>query len=250
MTEEIQKNNKLQVTLIIPTMNEIEGLKWFLPKVKKEWYDEMIIVDGGSTDGTIEYCEQNNYPIFVQSQKGLTMAVVEALHRSTKEIIITLSPDGNSLPELIPQLADKMREGYDMVIVSRYLGSAKSYDDDRCTAIGNKAFTVLINLLFGSKYTDSLVIFRAYRREALFAMGLERQDQENTLRKKYHLLNSWEIGSCARAAIMKLKTAEIPGDEPKRVGGNRKLNIAIHGTAALLQVIYEFILGPKYIPKK
>ncbi|MBI2118322.1 MAG: glycosyltransferase family 2 protein [Elusimicrobia bacterium] len=240
---------KLTVTLIVPTMNEIDGIQWFMSRLKNEWYDELIIIDGGSTDGTLEYCRKNGYPIFVQSAKGLTMAQVEAFNRSTKDIIITLSPDGNSIPELIPVIAEKMREGYDMTIASRYIGPAKSYDDDRFTKIGNKIFTMMMNLLFASNYSDVLVIYRAYTRDAVMRMSLDKLEDENWIRKKYILLNSWEIASAARAALLKLKCAEIPGDEPKRIGGNRKLSIIVHGTAALLQVIYEFLLARFYLKK-
>lgn len=65
---------KLQVTVILPTLNEIDGMKWFMPRLKKEWCDELIIVDGGSTDGTIEFCRENGYPVFIQSKKGYANA--------------------------------------------------------------------------------------------------------------------------------------------------------------------------------
>jgi hypothetical protein len=57
------------------------------------------------------------------------------------DVVITFSPDGNSIAELIPELVNKMKEGYDMVIVSRYLNEAKSEDDDIITAFGNWLFT-------------------------------------------------------------------------------------------------------------
>jgi glycosyltransferase involved in cell wall biosynthesis len=242
-----ENGKNLQVTIIVPTKNELEGIKWFMGRLKKEWYDQLIIMDAGSTDGTLDYCRQNNFPVYVQSGPGLTVAMVDALRLSTKDIIVTLSPDGNSIPELIPDLVAKMREGYDMTIVSRYMGGAKSEDDDFFTGLGNKFFTWLVNLLFGSHLTDVLVIFRAYRRDAMFKMGLDRQSKENALAKKYYLLNSWEIASACRVSKLGLKVAEIPGDEPKRMGGNRKLSVVVHGTAALLQVLYEWVIGKSFL---
>ena len=198
-------NNETGVTLIIPTLNEIKGMQEIMPKIKKEWYDELLIVDGGSTDGTIEYCRENNYPVFVQSGRGLPNAETEALHRSTKEIYILFTPDGNSIPDLIPVLAAKIKEGFDMVIASRYLGSAKSYDDDIWTGFGNKLFTIMVRVLFKANYTDTLVGLRAYRRDAILRMGLHKQEEENFLRKNFFYMNSWELGSCLRAAKLKLK---------------------------------------------
>lgn len=238
---------KLQVTLIVPTKNEVGGMKWFMPRLKKEWYDELIIVDGSSTDGTIEYCRENNLPLFIQSQEGLPNAYDEAFMRSTKDIIVTITPDGNSLPELIPLLVEKVREGYDMVIASRYLGSAKSEDDDIFTAFGNKMFTAMINVLFKGRYTDTLVGFRAYSRKAVNKMHLYEQHKQGWLKKKISLMNAWDTGSSIRAAKLKLKVCEVPGDEPKRIAGNRKMTVVGNGLGVLFQILHEFVIGYKFL---
>lgn len=231
-----------RVTLILPTMNEIDGMKWFMPRLKKEWYDEIIVVDGNSSDGTVKYCTDNNIPVFAQSGRGLPNAWDEAFKRSTKDIIVTVTPDGNSLPEIIAQLTEKMREGYDMVIASRYIGPAKSYDDDPLTAFGNRLFTGLINVLFGGKYTDTLVAFRAYRRDAIERMRLYDQDKQGRLKSMLSRMNSWEVGSSIRAAKLKLKVCEIPGDEPRRIGGMRKMSIIKNGICVLLQILHELVV--------
>ncbi len=136
----------MKVTLLVPTLNEIVGMKSIMPKVKKEWIDQILIVDGQSTDVTIEYCKEQGYEIVVQKKKGMRNAYMESLPRVKGDVILTFSPDGNSIPELIPDCIDKMKEGYDMVIVSRYAGDAKSYDDDAVTAFGNWLFSTSISL--------------------------------------------------------------------------------------------------------
>lgn len=88
---------------------------------------------------------------------------MEVLPYIEGDIVLTFSPDGNSIPEFIPELINKMKEGCDMVIVSRYLDDAKSDDDDFITGFGNWLFTKTINVLHGGHYTDAMVIFRAYR---------------------------------------------------------------------------------------
>ena len=240
------------VTVIMGTLNEIDGMKWFMPRLKKEWYDELIIVDGGSNDGTIEYCKENGYPIFIQSGRGLPNAYDEAFKRCIGDIVVTITPDGNSVPELIPQLVEKICQGFDMIIASRYLGKAKSEDDDLFTAFGNRMFTALINFLFRAHYTDTLIGLRAYRRQAIEAMCLFDQDKQGWLKRRFFEMNSWEGAASIRAAKLKLKICETPGDEPRRIGGRRKLSIVRNGFGMLFQIFHELIIGcnfTKYKPK-
>ncbi|MBF0556667.1 MAG: glycosyltransferase family 2 protein, partial [Nitrospirae bacterium] len=51
----------MKVALLIPTFNEIVGLRQIMPMIKREWVDEIVFVDGNSTDGSIEYIRENNY---------------------------------------------------------------------------------------------------------------------------------------------------------------------------------------------
>ena len=108
------------VTLLIPTLNEIDGMREIMPRVDAAWIDQILILDGGSTDGTIEYARARGYQVHVQRQPGIRFGYREVLPLIDSDVILTFSPDGNSIPELIPRLIDKMNEGYDMVIASRY----------------------------------------------------------------------------------------------------------------------------------
>ena len=84
------------------------------------------------------------------------------------DYVLTFSPDGNSPVEALPRLINKISEGYDMVIGSRYLPPAKSYDDDPITAFGNWLFTITVNILFiRAKYTDVMVLLRIFRTDLI-----------------------------------------------------------------------------------
>jgi len=149
----------MTVTLIAPTWNEIEAVKVVLPRIRREWVDEIIIVDGGSTDGTVEFCRELGFRVHTQEARGYGAALREAIAVSTGDYIIEFQPDGNSVPEMIPAMVAKIEEGYDLVIGSRYVPGATSYDDDRLTKVGNRIFTWLVNLLFRARYTDTLIGF-------------------------------------------------------------------------------------------
>ncbi len=229
----------MKVTLFIPTLNEIQGMKAIMPRIKKEWYDQLLIVDGQSTDGTIEYAREQGWPIIVQKTKGLRHAYIEALPHIEGDVILTFSPDGNSIPELIPDCISKMKEGNDMVIVSRYAGNAKSYDDDIVTAFGNKMFTTFINFFHGGHYTDAMVMFRAYKTKLIYDLDLHKHSSYETEERLFHTDISWEPLLSIRAAKRKLKVADVPGDEPAREGGERKLQIIRWGSAYMFEVFRE-----------
>jgi len=229
----------MKVTLLIPTLNEIDGMRTIMPQISKDWYDQLIILDGGSTDGTIEYARSLGHFVYIQKKQGFRHAYTEVLPYIEGDVVITFSPDGNSVSELIPQLRDKMREGYDMVIASRYLGNAKSDDDDIITSFGNWLFTKTVNLLHGGKYTDAMVIFRAYRTQLIYDLELHKDDAYKTAENLFRTKISWEPLLSVRAAKKKLKVTEIPGDEPARIGGKRKLQVLKWGAAYYFQFLYE-----------
>lgn len=217
----------MKTTLFMPTLNEIEGSKVIVPRIKKEWVDEIIVVDGGSTDGTIEFFEEQNIRVIRQQSKGVCAAFWECYEVAAGDVIIPFSPDNNSVPELIPALVEEMNKGYDMVIASRYLPGAKSDDDDMVTAFGNWMFTKLVNLISGGKYTDTLVMFRAFRKDVVELLKNDHKD-----------IPVFELLMCIRCAKHNKKVSEIPGDEPKRIGGERKMK-PIYNGSMLLWVLFK-----------
>jgi glycosyltransferase involved in cell wall biosynthesis len=232
----------MKTTLIVCTLNEIIGMKQFMPRIHRAWCDQIIILDGGSTDGTIEYAKENGLFVYVQKKPGLRNAYAEVLALVEGDVIITLSPDGNCIPELIPKLIQKMAEGYDMVIASRYLGGAKSEDDDWLTGFGNWLFTRTVNVLFRAHYTDVMGIYRAYKKQMLYDLEVHLDKSYELPEKLFHTKIGCEPMISARAARRRLRITEIPGDEPPRVGGKRKLQVWRWGAAYLFQFFRDFLL--------
>jgi len=225
---------RMKTTLFIPILNEIVGLKLIMPRVKKEWVDEILFVDGGSTDGSREYLEQQGHKVIRQKGRGLELAYWAGFDAAAGDVIIAFSPDNNSIPELIPLMVQKIREGYDLVIASRYLNDAKSEDDDPVTSFGNWVFTKMANLLHGGHYTDFNVMYRAFRKDLVKQLDLERRETGEFPVLQQQLM--------VRALKHRLKIAEIPGDEPKRIGGVRKVRILYHGWAILYVIIKELFV--------
>ena len=221
------------------TLNEVNGMRAIMPKIHPDWCDQIIILDGGSTDGTIEYAREQGYFVYEQKQRGIRFAYLEVLPYIEGDVVITFSPDGNSIAELLPDLIAKMKEGYDMVIVSRYLDDAKSEDDDIVTGFGNWLFTATVNLLHGGSYTDVMVMYRAYKTQLIYDLDLDKDESYALPEKLFSTIISWEPLLSVRALKRKLKIGEIPGDEPPRIGGERKLQILKWGAAYYFQFFRE-----------
>lgn len=230
----------MKVTLLMPTLNEIDGMRAIMPLVAKDSVDQILVLDGGSTDGTIEFARARGYDVVVQNERGLINAYRQVRPHIRGDVVITFSPDGNSVPQHIPQLVDKMREGYDMVIVSRYLPGATSDDDTPITRAGNWVFTNLINVLFGGHYTDAMVIYRAYRTALIDELGL-MVDEPRSVERRFRHMISWEPLLSMRAAKRKLRIGEIAGDEPARIGGVGKCQHYSWGAVYLLEMGQEFL---------
>jgi len=232
----------MKVTLLMPVLNERESMEVIMPQIDRSWVHQILIADGGSTDGTIEYCKEHGYEHFVQKKPGIRQAYNESLPLITGDAIITFSPDGNCIPKDIPPLIKKFEEGkYDMVIASRYFDGAKSEDDDVITTFGNWLFTSSVNFMFGANYTDAMVIYRIYWKQMIYDLELDKDKWYSTFEKMYFTRLSWEPMLSARAAKRGYKIGEILGFEPARIAGVRKLQIIRWGLGYYSQFIRDWL---------
>src|SRR5208283_393618 len=201
----------MKVSLVVFAINEIDGLRAMMPKIKKDWYDELIIVDGGSTDGSIEYARENGYDLFVQKEKGPGAAINEAVKKTTGDFVILYAPDGSFEVERIPEITEKLKSGYDIVNVSRYYNGTKSFDDNIFTYIGNKTFTWLANCFTPFRFTDFLYTYVGFNKKLVSALDVDTS------------MITWAQILMLRAIRNKYKIVEIPGTEYKRIGGQVKV---------------------------
>ena len=220
----------MSTTVIIPTKNEVIGVEKILPQVKKEWADEWIVMDGNSKDGTVDAAKKLNFNVIQQTGKGAGNACREGVKHAHSENVLFFSPDGNCKPEYIPKLIKKMDGGdYDIVQISRFGKNGISEDDTIITAFGNRMFTFLVNVFFGGKLTDTLFGFKIIKKQTFQNLRLDGEfltlEQQMSIKScKYHL-----------------KTFEIDGIEPKRIGGEAKMKPLYTGYALSKQIIKEFI---------
>jgi len=110
-------------------------------------------------------------------------------------------------------------------------------------------FTTVTNLLHGGKYTDVMVMYRAYKTDLVYKLGLYEDDAHKLPEKLFGTRISWEPLLSARAARYRLKVGEIPGDEPARIGGERKLQMWRWGAAYMFQIVIELFLPKRPVVK-
>lgn len=225
----------MKITILALSLNELDGVRAILPRIQSAWYDQLIVVDGGSVDGTIEWCREHGYEVYVQKRRGIRFAYLDVLPKISGDVVLTLSPDGNCDPEKIPALLKEIDCGYDLVIGSRYLGNAHSDDDDIITAFGNWFFTRTVNLLYHGRYTDCMVIYRAFKRKLIRDLDLDREESYVLAEKLFRTVISWEPLMSVRALKAKMRITEVEAGEPPRIGGTRKLHIVRWGAAYYFQ---------------
>jgi glycosyltransferase involved in cell wall biosynthesis len=229
----------MKITLFIPTLNERLSMEQIMPKVDTSLFCQILVSDGNSKDGTADYARSLGYDVHLQRQKGIRFAYIEAWPKITGDYVITFSPDGNCPPEDLPKLIQKVKEGFDMVVASRYLPPAKSDDDGLITGFGNWLFTRTVNLLHGGAYTDAMTIFRIYRTSLFAELGLDREEAYALPEKLYFTKMGIEPLLSVRAARAKCKISEIPSNEPKRIAGDAKVQVIRWGAAYYTQFFLE-----------
>ena len=227
----------MKKTLIVLTYNEIEGLRALWDKIPFSAADEVIAIDPGSTDGTLEFFAERAMRVILQQKRGRGEAFRIASREAAGEVLCFFSPDGNENPEDIPKLFRKIEEGYDLAIASRFLPGSRHDEASAAIplrAIANRIFTKLAGLLFGGSVADTINGFRAIRRDRLIDLS---PDAEGF---------AIEFQISIRAMKKKFRIAEIPTIEGDRIGGQSTAHSIPTGLKVLRVLLREIWIGRRF----
>jgi glycosyltransferase involved in cell wall biosynthesis len=201
--------------IVLLTLDEIDGLRALWPALPHGRFREIVAVDGGSTDGTVEFLAERGVPVLRQPIRGRGVAFRVAAEGCRAERLVFFSPDGNEDPDDIARLDDLLLDGADLAIARRFGPGARNEEDGealRLRARVNDALSRVANALFhdGPRVYDTINGFRALRRQALLDLG--------TTVKRFPI----EYQITLRAMQRGWRIAELPTREGPRIGGERK----------------------------
>jgi hypothetical protein len=221
-TRSAARGAKPRVSLILPALNEADGLSVVLPRIP-DIVDDVIVVNGPSRDRTEEVIRSLRPDAIIVQQlgRGKGNAIKHGLAVADGDIIVTMDADGSMNPEDIHAFIDALNDGADFVKGSRILPGGGSSDFTWLRRLGNDGLTRLANVVFGATYTDITYGFNAYWPWTIRHLGRLADGFE------------FEIQAAIRAVVVGMRTAEVPTLERARVGGVSKLNPFVDGMAIL-----------------
>lgn len=224
--------NYPSITVLICTLNEGDNLPHFLPKIP-EWVDEILVVDGHSTDNTVEVAKRMRPEIKVlyQPGKGKGDALRYGIKHASGDIIVTLDADKATDPEEMPKFIEPLLNGYDFAKGSRFLhGFPQNKPWHRI--LGNWLITITFNILFLRRYTDLCSGYNAFRNNTVKEINLWSSDGfENE-----PLIN-------VRVRKKGLKVIEVAHTDSGRLRGEVKESSWRQGFKAIKTIVRERFRG-------
>lgn len=219
-----------KLLLIIPAYNEQENIDRVVGNLSRNYpqFDYMVINDG-SRDHTAEICRQHHYPMIdLPVNLGLAGAFQTGLkyaYRHGYDYVLQFDADGQHLPEYIQPMLDRICQGYDIVIASRFVETPKPLS---MRMLGSNLIQAALKLTTGATIHDPTSGMRMFNRMMIreFAMGFNYGPEPDTL--SYLIKNG-------------AKVAEVPVCMEERLAGASYLT-PINSAKYMLRMLISILL--------
>jgi hypothetical protein len=218
-----------RISVVIPTLNEAANLPHVFARLPLQDLFEVILVDGHSTDDTIEVARTLYPPVRVvlQDSKGKGNALACGFAAAQGDIIVMLDADGSTDPQEIPAYVDALCDGADFAKGSRFTDGGGSADITPLRRQGNRVLNGTVNALFGTRYSDLCYGYNAFWSDLRPTINVD--------------CTGFEVETLINVRIAKagLRVAEVPSYEQERIHGVSKLHPIRDGLRVLRIILRE-----------
>jgi glycosyltransferase involved in cell wall biosynthesis len=227
-------------SVVVPARNEARNLPHVLPRVPG-WIDEIILVDGDSTDDTVAVAKQliPNIVIVEQDRPGKGAALRCGFAAARGDIIVTLDADGSADPAEIATFVAALLAGADFAKGSRFTQGGDTKDMEWYRKLGNWGLLQLVRIRFGAKFTDLCYGYNAFWRDVLPCFDLDSVDGFEV-----------ETAMSIQAVISNLKVEEIGSNEYPRINGVSNLRTLPDGWRVLKTIVKHGMSGSRLAQRR
>src|SRR5690349_22174902 len=231
------------VSVVIPTLNEERNLPHVFGKLP-DGIDEVIVVDGGSRDRTVAVARElrPDAVIVQQTRTGKGNALACGFAACTGDIIVMIDADGSTDPGEIPRFVAELVAGADFVKGSRFDKGGHSHDITKLRKLGNDGLNLVVNVLFGTRFTDLCYGYNAFWRRVVPTLALPDPALPRPADGSKLWGDGFEIETMIniRAAADGMKVGEVGSIEHRRIHGETNLNTFRDGFRVLRTIFSEY----------
>jgi len=226
------------VCILIPTLNEEDAIAEVIDEFKGMGFENILVVDGNSTDNTVNYARKAGARVILQSGKGKGQALKEAFRLIESDYILMIDGDGTYLPSEVHSILDPVMDGrWDHVIGNRF-GNLQEGGLTRLNRAGNRLINFFFRLVYRVPLYDILSGYRAFSREGIKRLdltmtGFEIETEMSIDSVKKGLL-IWETPITYRQRAIGTKTKLNPFKD------GAKIMIAIYKMAKTQNPLFYF----------
>lgn len=230
-----------RVSLVIPALNEARNLPHVFAQLPRDLH-EVVLVDGNSSDDTIEVAKSlwPGIRIIRQNRRGKGNALACGFAACHGDIIVMLDADGSTSPAEIPCFVDALVAGADFAKGSRFIQGGGSSDLTSLRRTGNRFLSAAVNALYGTRYSDLCYGYNAFWSGCLPLLGL---DPGRSLNGDGRRLwgDGFEVETLINIRIAKagLRVTEVASYERNRLHGVSNLNAFSDGLRVLRTIAIE-----------
>lgn len=223
----------MTIALCLITWNEIDGVRHDVPLIDRTQFDQIYCIDGGSTDGTVEFLEENGIPVYQQTARGLNQACIDGVSHCSCDAFVFFHPKGTIPVEDTYRFRAYFEQGYEFVVGSRMMKDSVNEEDGHILkprkwfVLGLSLTAVILFKREGNIVWDCLHGFRGMTVDAFNRLSISNYNP------------SVDIEMVCRSYKYHISRTEFPTKESSRLGGETHFKAFATGKKLLKYIIWE-----------